>query len=272
MSSVRQSQFHHWISNALQDLAHGLGEWRIWWSLAVVAVVTTYSRSLLGVIWIAAGFGIFIAVKLLIFGALFGGNDSGYYALYLVTGFFVWQLASSSVSSAGTVFTKAQGFIRNDPLPLSVYAFRDVTQEIINAAFTSIVVVAVFLFVRPEPAASAWLSVAALVVIVVNMVWVKLLLGVIATRYRDIRHLVATIMRVMFFLTPIFWMPDQIGEAINYLWWNPFFHVLEVFRAPLIDGIPSTPSWIYMGVLTCVGWGVTLVVYGRYRHRVVFWL
>ncbi|MEM0898838.1 MAG: ABC transporter permease [Pseudomonadota bacterium] len=231
-----------------------------------------YSRSVFGMVWIMASFGVFIVVKLVIFGTLFGEDRGSYYALYLSSGFFIWFVVNASIVSAAGTFISAQGFIKNDPLPLSVYVFKDVARELINLGFTALVLVAIFVYLRPSVEPVGFLSLAAVLVMILNMVWVKLFFGVVATRYRDVRHAVETVMRVMLFLTPIFWMPDQIGSAINVLWWNPLFHFLEIFRAPLIDASPALTSWIFVGVVTVVGWLLALVVFGRYRDRVVFWI
>lgn len=261
-----------WIKEAISDLYYGSKQWRIWTALAWVSLKVRYSRSVLGLLWIPCSFAIFLGAKFLIFGSLFGREDSTYFALYLTSGFFVWQLASISVSSAANTFTTSQGFIRNDALPLSIYVFKDVSRELLDTALTTIVVVAVFLFYRPTVTFTAVLCIAAMLLIIANMIWVKLLIGVIATRYRDVGHLIQAIMRVMMFLTPIFWMPDQVGAAMVLLWWNPFFHVLEIFRAPLIDNQIAFESWVYLGVVTLVGWTSALVVYGQYRWRIAFWL
>lgn len=261
-----------WIKEAVTDLYCGLKQWRIWTALAWVGLKVRYSRSILGLLWVPLSFAIFLGVKLLIFGSLFGREGSAYYALYLTCGFFVWQLASNSVSVAANTFTASQGFIKNDALPISIYVFKDVSRELLNMALTAMVVVAVFLIYRPIVTSTAVLCIAAILMIIANMIWLKLLVGVIATRYRDVGHLIQTIMRVMFFLTPIFWMPDQVGDAMVLLWWNPFFHVLEIFRAPLIDNQVSFESWGFLGVVTLVGWTSALFVYGRYRWRIAFWL
>lgn len=261
-----------WINEAIDDLHKGLIQWRIWTALAWVSLKVRYSRSIFGLLWIPFSFSIFLGAKFLIFGSLFGREGSAYYALYLTCGFFVWQLASGSVTSAANTFITSQGFIKNDALPLSVYVFKDVSRELLDMTLTAIVLIAVFLIFRPIVTSTAVLCIAALVLIVANMIWLKLLVGVIATRYRDIGHFIQAIMRVMMFLTPIFWMPEQVGSAMVFLWWNPFFHVLEIFRAPLIDNQVSLESWGFLGAITLVGWASALIVYGHYRWRIAFWL
>jgi lipopolysaccharide transport system permease protein len=186
-------------------------------------------------------------------------------------GFFVWQFMYSIVGAAPTVFTASENWIKNDALPLSVYVYKLIARNLFNFLFTAAVVVIVMAFLRPSLDWRVVLIVPALLAYLLNAVWVTILLGVICTRFRDVSHLTQTVMRVMFFLTPVFWLPEQMGDLMKFLWWNPFSHFLWIFRSPIIDHDPALASWAYVGVLTVVGWSITLVVFAAFRRRIVFW-
>ncbi len=66
-----------------------------------------------------------------------------------------------------------------------------------------------------------------------------LLLGTFCARFRDIGPIVASIMQIAFFLTPVIWQPEQLGEHAVYLPLNPFFTLIEIVRAPLLGTTPS---------------------------------
>jgi ABC-type polysaccharide/polyol phosphate export permease len=79
--------------------------------------------------------------------------------------------------------------------------------------------------------------------------------------------------QLLFFVTPIFWSPSQMGGkrgAILSL--NPFAHMLELVRQPLLGRSPSLIHWEWgIGtfiVLSIVAIGMLVL----YRKRVVFWL
>jgi ABC-type polysaccharide/polyol phosphate export permease len=260
------------FDEAIRDLAGGLARWRIWTALAWTGIRTQYSRSLLGVLWITAAFALFILVKLLIFGAVFDRQESKEYSLYLIYGFFAFQVCSLAVSSAPMTLTASQGFIKNDALPLSLFAYRNTARELIHAALNLIVVIAFMIVLRAEVTATGLMSLLFFPLFAINAIWVKIFLGVVAARFRDIEHFVQSIMRLMFFLTPIFWMPEQVGDALKYLWWNPFFHFLEIFRGPLLYDRIAADSWVYVLVMTAGGWALTLITFAIARRRVVFWL
>ena len=100
-----------------------------------------------------------------------------------------------------------------------------------------------------------------------------MLLGAFAARFRDVPPIIASIVRIAFFVTPIIWMPALLPHrAVLPMNLNPFFHVLEVVRAPLLGEVPGAVSWLAMIGMTLFGVALTFVVYVRYRWRIAYWV
>ena len=75
-----------------------------------------------------------------------------------------------------------------------------------------------------------------------------------------------------FFLTPIIWQPSLLPGRALALDVNPFFHFVEVVRAPLLGQAPALLSWYAVLGATAGGWLVTLVLYRRYHGRIAYWI
>jgi len=57
----------------------------------------------------------------------------------------------------------------------------------------------------------------------------------------------------------------------TYMDFNPFYHFLEIIRAPLMNN-PITPlTIIVVSSVSVVGFIMATFVYYRYRHMVVLW-
>jgi lipopolysaccharide transport system permease protein len=110
--------------------------------------------------------------------------------------------------------------------------------------------------------------------VLVNLTWMALLLGVVCTRFRDMPNIIASILQVMFFLTPIIWMPKLLPERAGTMLLdiNPFYHLLEIIRLPFLGQLPNGISWFFALGMAVVGWTITLKVFGRYQHRIAYWL
>ena len=108
--------------------------------------------------------------------------------------------------------------------------------------------------------------------ILLNGVWVSIFLGMISARFRDVPPIVASIVQVVFFITPIFWPADGLG---NHRWlaeFNPIYAAIDVMRAPLL-GQPTEPySWLVLIVVTVLGCAASFTLFARLRTRIAFWV
>jgi lipopolysaccharide transport system permease protein len=86
--------------------------------------------------------------------------------------------------------------------------------------------------------------------------------------------MVASLLQVVFYLTPVMWLPSLLPKrASTYLLdLNPAYHLIEITRAPLLGSAPSALNWQVSAGLAVVGWIVALLVFGRYRRRIAYWL
>lgn len=259
------------FDDAWTDISRGFKLWPIWITLAWVEFNATYKRSIIGFLWVILSFAAYIFIKITIFSSLLIDTEPGYYDAYLVLGIFTWQFLSPSISAAPDSFVSAQGWIRSEPLPYSIYIFKTIMREFYNLALTFLVALAALIYIGLEFSVTALWAFLAVAMYLITTFSLKLMLGVIGARFRDTSHLFKAIMLPMMFLTPIFWMPSQMPGLMKYLWWNPLYHFIELFRAPILDGRFPTESWIFCG---CVYAAITIAALGlfaRFRARIVFW-
>jgi ABC-2 type transport system permease protein len=137
------------------------------------------------------------------------------------------------------------------------------------------------LFIFPQPLKWTDLTVfAAFGLLVVNGVWVSLLSGIVSTRFRDLTPITQSVVQLMFFLTPIVWIYDDllnspnpaVAERARLAEFNPFLHFVEIVRAPLLGADQHLRHWVIVLAITVAGWIVTLAVMRRYRARVAYWV
>ena len=98
-------------------------------------------------------------------------------------------------------------------------------------------------------------------------------LGAICARFRDAPPIVSNLVQIAFFVTPILYRPHLLDAHLTPIAdWNPFYHLVEIVRAPLL-GQP-TPEITYLAVIvmTAISWLVALLFYGRFRSRIPYWM
>ena len=101
--------------------------------------------------------------------------------------------------------------------------------------------------------------------------WASFTLGVLNARYRDFGQLVAAFMTFLFFLTPIFWLPERLGEYAVYVNFNPFYHFIEVIRGPILGRGDLPLHFAVVGSCAALTPVISTYVYGRLSHRLPYW-
>jgi ABC-2 type transport system permease protein/lipopolysaccharide transport system permease protein len=78
--------------------------------------------------------------------------------------------------------------------------------------------------------------------------------------------------QVLFLITPIIWMPDLLGPRQYMAECNPFFHLIEIVRAPMLGVSPSQQTiWVTLAV-TAANALTTGLLFHRFRARIAFWI
>jgi ABC-2 type transport system permease protein len=214
----------------------------------------------------------------LLYSQLFG-QPLMFFLPYVTVGFIVWGFIQGCINEGTEVFITNEGLIKHLPSPLSVHVFRLVWRQLLFFGHNVLVWLALIL-IYPRPLGwSSLLAFPALALIVLNGVWVAILIGIIATRYRDVPPVTASIVTLMFFMTPIVWdyeqlrgTPGAVGERARLVELNPFLHYIEILRRPMIGESLELRHWVVALAITVVGWAVALVVLRNYRARVSYWV
>lgn len=266
------SKFASDLSKAQLDLLGGLAKAPLWWSLAWQDTKQRYRRSFLGPFWITASTGVMVGAMGPLYGALLG-QDVASYLQHLAISLILWTFIASSINEAGTSFVAAEGYIKQVALPLSVHIFRLLAKNVVMLAHNALIILLVLTFLPPAHWRDIWLFPFGFLLVLGNLFWIGLLLAVLSARFRDIPQLVANIIQVAFFLTPIIWKADMLGPKNRFVAdFNPFYHFIEVVRAPLLGQPIHGFSWAVTASLLILGSAGTFLVFSRFRARVPYWL
>ncbi|MBN1474643.1 MAG: ABC transporter permease [Syntrophaceae bacterium] len=232
-----------------------------------------YRRSSLGPFWLTISMGVLIGALGLVFGTLFASSMREFLP-FLTSGLILWTLITTSLNDGCMGFTAAEAMIKQISLPLFTHILRVLWRNLIIFAHNIVILPLVLLIFWIPLQATAFLSILGLVLLMINLSWMALLLSVFCTRFRDVPQIIGNLLQVFFYVTPIIWMPQMLPKraSIFLLDANPFFHLIEIVRAPLLGGLPSLLSWQVSFLLALAGWIFTILFYGRFRSRIAYWL
>lgn len=256
---------------ALKDLHDGLALVHVWAMLAWQEIRQRYRRSKLGPFWLTISTAVMVTAMGPLYGRLFG-QDIASYASTLAVSYVIWLFLSNLLNESCTSFTSAESYIKQIKLPLTLHVLRMVWRNVIVLAHY-VPIIAVVLIAYP-PASFSYLVLAPLgvLLIAVNGIWLGIFLGMLCARFRDIPPIIASLVQVMFFLTPVLWKAEMLGRHQWIVDLNPLFHFLEIVRDPILGQLPSLRNYAAVLGITLIGWALTLVLFSRFRARVAYWL
>ena len=255
----------------LLDLWRGLRLVRLWAAVAWLDVEQRYRRSVLGSLWITISLGVMIGGMGFVFAILFG-QDPQQYLPYLGASMVGWNLMVTMVNEGAEVFIGSRGLLLQYNAPTSVYVFKFLSKIAINFLHSFIVVIILIAVFDVPVGYTTLLFIPAVLIFIVNGFWATIVVGFLSLKYRDLPFIVSSAMQIIFFMTPVFWRIEDLGDNTFIFIYNPFYHFLETFRQPVLGSVPSMTSYLAVLVVTALGLGLGLAVWAYRRHRIHYYL
>lgn len=270
--SNERKQVERMVADGWQDLVQSGRSWRIWITLAWNDIARRYRRSIIGQFWLTLSMGMTVLGLGLVYSTLFR-LDVVSYLPYVAVTFVLWALISGTLIEACNAFIEAEGLIKHANLPRTMHPLRVVTRSLMVAGHNVLIVPVVFLILGFNISWHvAWVIFTG-PLLILNLFWMGLFLAVICARYRDVPQIVASIMQILFFVTPVMFRPEQLAGRVGWIVdWNPFAHLLAIVREPLLGVAPDPWSLTVSAVFALAGWACALPFVGRYGPRVPYWL
>ena len=258
--------------SAAADLLGGLVRSWLWINLAHQDLKLRYRGSILGPFWQTITTGVMVGSMGFIYAKLFHMKLENYLPL-LAVGLVFWQFTSGMITEGCGTFYSAQTIIQQVKLPFSLHAYRLVYRNLLILGH-NFVIIPIVLIIFPQPI--VWPRLLelgpGLGLILLDGVWISILLGMISARFRDVPPIVASIVQVVFFITPIFWSANGLGPHRWLADYNPIYAAIDVLRAPLLGQPPERHSWLILVLVTLLGCAGTFAFFARFRARITFWV
>jgi homopolymeric O-antigen transport system permease protein len=230
-----------------------------------------YKGSALGVFWVLIPPFVLTGVYLLVFHYLWRATQIPHYTLYLLAGIASWVFFSTTIQGGSRAMLQAAPLIRKTPFPRQLTAFAVVGTNLVTyAVMLAIVLVACFIVI-PEARAKEWLALPLAVLLVGMGTGLALALACANVVYRDVEHLVASLLLPWFFLTPIIYSFSQfhhhtLTQILRYV--NPITPPIEAIRAPLLGSWPNVWDVVYLCVACIVSLAIGAWVFNRVDDRI----
>ncbi|MDP4013979.1 MAG: ABC transporter permease [Candidatus Nanopelagicales bacterium] len=225
-------------------------------------IKSSYDRFRLGILWTLAEPFLFAVMMWFVFTYIFGGVRVGLapMVVYLVTGLYPFTWLGTAIRKGPKTFTKFDDLLLFSPLPVMFWPMRWVLLGL-SEFLLSFPVIAAFVILGGKP--PTWglilFPVAMALQFILCMAF-AMIGAALAVNLPDVAMISGVVLRMFFWLSPIFWatrdFPSWFGSL---LYVNPFYGILGFYRASLW---PDEVLVSWTGYATSFGVTLALFVFG----------
>jgi ABC-type polysaccharide/polyol phosphate export permease len=259
------------VDMALRDFRASLQRLGLAWSLASHDVVSRYRGSILGPFWITLSMGLMVAGIGLLNARLFHAPLHDFIP-FVATGIVFFGAISGTINEGCETFVQASGMLSQTSLPMFTFVWRTLLRNLIYLGHNLVIIVAVLIWFGLWRHMNLPVAVLGLIMLLVNAGWVSMLAGITSARFRDIPQIVASVMQFALFMTPVWWQSSRLGPGHPLLQFNPFYHMLEAVRAPLLGQHVAPHTYSFLAAMAVLGWALAFGVFTQTRRRIVHYL
>lgn len=254
------------------------GIWRsryFWTHLAMADLRSKWRRSIIGMFWsLIQPLGMTLLLSI-VFSRLFH-MDIVNYAPYILSGIITWEFIGASLTSGSLAFVQADAYIKQYKHPLAIYTLRLILSNLIVLALASLVLWIWALIVLPHNFGWPWLATLSFFPIMALIAWpLSTFLAYLGARFRDIPHAMGLCLQVIWFVSPVYFEAKMFrsGGLSGLVDYNPIYHLLQIIRAPILEGKWPTLLNYEFCLLSILIFSFLAILIGRKAEpRVIFYL
>lgn len=239
------------------------------WSLTVRELRARYRASVLGFLWTFLNPTLQMAVYALVFGKLMPNPDT-HYPYVIFAALLPWIYFSSSVNGGASSVSDRRDLLTKVRFPAQVLPATVVATNLFNFLLSLPLLIALGLFFGVTPSWHFVLLVPLVFLQTLFTLAVTYMLSALNVAFRDLQHIVANLLQLMFFLTPVLWRvtlaPEWARKPITYL--NPMSALITAYRDIFVERqIPNANPLIAVAVISVLLLWVSSAVFERRREE-----
>jgi ABC-type polysaccharide/polyol phosphate export permease len=217
-------------------------------TLVVRELKARYRGSVLGFFWSFINPLLLLLIYSFVFKVVMPNRDplAQPYALFMFCGILPWTWFAASLSEGSNSLIANGNLIKKVLFPAEVLPIVSVLANMMHF-FLGLPILAAFLIWYAKPInviELLWFPVVVLVQLVFTT-GLALLLAALTVHFRDIRDILANLLTLWFFATPIIYTWMMMEDYMGYLNWNPFTHLAISYQEILFfDGPFGHWKWL----------------------------
>ncbi len=212
-----------------------------------------YAQTILGFSWAILKPLIQIVIFTIIFGKVAQVDTDGIpYFLYSTVAVIPWTYISQAMSQSSQSLVKEAKILGKVYFPRLIFPITPVLARLVDFGISILILLSVALYYRVLPTRNLLYLPLFLVMMIFIPAGIGMLLSALAIRFRDVRHAMQFLVRMLVYSAPIVYSATSIPDKYRFIYsLNPIVGVIEGFRACLLG---TSIPWLFIwpGILTSV--------------------
>jgi len=228
-----------------------------------------YKSSYLGFLWHFITPATLIIIFYIVFSSIRTSPIEDFWA-YLCIGMFPFTFFQTNLGTGSNCVVSNAGMINKMYFPREILVFSQIISTFVTfiIAYAAIIILMLLAGISISLSAVLFLP----LVIVLSVMFATgyvLLFSSLTVFVRDVRHFIDATARILFFMTPIFYLVSEItGVLEKIIWYNPFTWFIESYHDILYFGaVPETFQLVVCATLAIVVFIVGLMVFNKLKGK-----
>ncbi|MDO4326576.1 MAG: ABC transporter permease [bacterium] len=187
------------------------------------------------------------------------------YLIWMIVGIIPWFYISTALTSTASSIYAYSGVLKRMYIPLSIVPVKSVLSSLIGHFWSMLVVLGLIYAAGYNFSFYIFQTLYFTFCSVIFLIGYALLASAITVIFRDFLKIMNSIVRLLFYITPIVWVQDSLPAHLKtILKLNPFAYIIDGYRNSILYNISLLESWkqgIYFWIVT-----ILLFVWGCHIH------
>lgn len=239
--------------------------------LAWLDLKIRYRNTLLGPFWSTISLGVTLIILGFVWTKVLNA-DHYKYIPNLYFGYIFWVWISDTLSDSVTVFGDNKDIIHNFNFPLFYLNFKIIIKNLLIFLHNFPIILIIIYIYNIELGFNNIFFIISIFLTLTLLFSISIIISIMCAFYDDFKQATLIFLKIIFYTTPILWLPEMLGDKQFLLFYNPFFHIIELLRNTLTAPILAINSFmmvIYMNIIILI---ISIIIYKIFNKKVIHWI
>lgn len=193
------------------------------------------------------------------------------YIVWMIVGIIPWFYISATLTMSASSIVSYSGVLKRLYLPLAIVPIKTVISQFISHLMAMVIVFLIIICGGYHVSGYIYELPYYMLGSLFFLSGYALLTSAVTVVFRDFQKLLSSIVRLLFYITPIVWVQENLPGKLRFiLKFNPFAYIIDGYRHTILYGVGLSYNWkqgIYFWVFTLLLFVFGCTIHMKFRKK-----